>query len=94
MNMEHGTWIWNFHAIVFSTGGEGLETFMFHKCIVQKIANKTEEKYEEVQTLTRCKLSFLILRLVLLSTRGNCSVSKNTVDLNGISLTCSAECLL
>ena len=66
---------------------------MFHKYIVQ-IANKTEEKYEEVQTLTRCKLSFLILRLVLLSTRGNYSVSKNTVDLNGISLTCSAEFLL
>ena len=47
-------------------GGEGPETSMLDKHIVQKIANKTEEKYEKIQTLIRCKLSFLILRLVLL----------------------------
>ena len=59
MNVEHGT----FTTFVFSlTGGEGPETSMFHKHIAQKIANKTEEKYEKVQTLIRCKLSFLILR--------------------------------
>ena len=33
------------------TSGEGPETFMLHKHISQKIANKTEEKCEKVQTL-------------------------------------------
>ena len=68
MDVEHGT----FTPLVFSlTGGEGPETSMFHKHIAQKIANKTEEKYEKVQTLIRCKLSFLILRSVLLCIRGS-----------------------
>ena len=45
MNVEHGT-------MVFSlTGGQVPETFMFQKHIAQKIVNKTEEKYEKVQTL-------------------------------------------
>ena len=87
MNVEHGT----FTPLVFSlTGGEGPETFMFHKHIAQKIANKTEEKYEKVQTLIRCKLSFLILRSVLLCIRGSCSISKDSVVLNDVSLVCSA----
>ena len=52
MNVEHVT----FTPLVFSwTGGEGPETSMLHKHITQKIANKTEEKYEKVQTLIRCK---------------------------------------
>ena len=63
VNVEHGT----FTPLVFSlTGGAGPETSMFHKHIDQKIANKIEEKYEKVQPLIRCKLSFLILRSVLL----------------------------
>ena len=44
MNVEHGTFI----PLVFPlTGGEGLETNMFHKHIAQKMANKTEEKNEK-----------------------------------------------
>ena len=87
MNMEHGT----FTPLVFSlTGGEGPETSMFHKYIVQKIANKTEEKYGKVQTLTRCKLSFLILRSVLLCIRGSRSISTDSVVLDDVFLTCSA----
>ena len=66
MNVEHGTFV----PLVFSlTGGEGPETYMFHKHIAQKVANKMEEKYEKVQTLIRCKLPFLILRSVLLCIR-------------------------
>ena len=71
MNVEHGA----VTALVFSlTGGEGPETSMFHKHIAQKIANKTEERHEKVQTLIRCKLSFLILRSVLLCIRGSRSI--------------------
>ena len=54
------------------------ETSMFHKHITQKLANETGEKYEKVQTLIRCKLSFLILKSVLLSIRGSCYISKET----------------
>ena len=87
MNMEHGT----FTPLVFSlTGGEGPETSMFHKYIAHKIANKTEEKYGKVQTLTRCKLSFLILRSVLLCIRGSRSISTDSVVLDDVFLTCSA----
>ena len=42
MNVEHGTYT----PLVFSlTSGEGPETSLFHEHIVQKIANKTEEKF-------------------------------------------------
>ena len=91
MNVVHGT----FTPSVFSlTGGEGPATSIFHKHIAQKIANKTEEKHEKVQTLIRCKLSFLILRSVLLCIRGSRSISKDSVVLDDASLTCSAAGLL
>ena len=73
MNVEHGT----FTPLAFSlTGDEGPKTSIFHKHIAQKLANKTEEKNEKVQTLIRCNLSFLILKSVLLSIRGSFSISK------------------
>ena len=80
-----------FTPLSFSlTGGEGPETSMLHKHISQKIANKTEGKHEKVQRLIRCKLSFLILRSVLLCIRGSRSISKDSVVLDDDSLTCSA----
>ena len=80
MNVENRT----FTPLVFSlTGGKGPETSIFHKHIAQKIANKTEERYEKVQTLIRCKLSFLILRPVLLRIRGSRSISKDSVSCLG-----------
>ena len=55
MYVEHGT----FHPLVFSlSGGEGPETSMFHKHIVQKYSEKNEEKHEKALSLIRCKLSF------------------------------------
>ena len=72
------------------TVGECPETSMFNKHIAQKIANKTEQKYEKVQTLIRRKFSFLILRSVLLCTRGILSISKDSIDLDNVFLTCSA----
>ena len=80
MNVENRT----FTPLVFSlTGGKGPETFILHKHIAQKIANKTEERYEKVQTLIRCKLSFLILRPLLLRIRGSRSISKDSVSCLG-----------
>ena len=89
-NVEHGT----LTPLVFSlSGDEGPETSMFHKHITQKIANKREEKYKKVQIMIRRKLSFLILRSVLLSIRGIHSISKDPVVLDEFSLTCSAAAL-
>ena len=74
MNVEHGT----FTPLVFSvTGGEGPETSAFHKHLASKISQKTEDRYERVLTLIRCKLSFLILRAVLTCLRGSRSYSKS-----------------
>ena len=87
MDVEHGT----FTPLVFSlTGGEDPETSMFHKHIAPEIANKKEEKYEKVQTPIKCKLSFLIFRSILLCIRGSRSISKESVVLGDVSLTCSA----
>ena len=79
MNLEHGT----FTPLVFSHVPQD-------KHIAQKIANKTEEKYEKVQTMIRCKLSFLILRSVLFRVRGSRSISKDSVVLDAVSLARSA----
>ena len=89
MNVEHGT----FTALFLSlAGGEDPETSMFDKHIPQKIAIKTDEKYQKVQTLIRCKLSLLILRSVLLRISGSRSISKDSVILDDVSLTCSQAC--
>ena len=84
MYVEHGT----FTPLVFSlTGGEGPETSAFHKHIAQKHREKNEEKYEKVLSLIKCKISFLMLRYVLICVRGSCSVTNNNVVLDDISLT-------
>ena len=84
MYVEHGT----FTPLVFSlTGGECLETSMFHKHIAQKYSEKNEKKYEKVLSLIRCRLSFLILRSVLNCVRVSRSVSNDNVVLDNVSLT-------
>ena len=60
---------------------------MFHKQIAQKISAKTEVNYDGVLSLIRCKLSFLILRSVLLCARGSRSVSNDHIHLDDVSLT-------
>ena len=75
-NMEHGLWrSWDFR---------------FPQAYYYLIANKTEEKYEKFQTLTRNKLFFLKLRSILLCIKGSRSVSKDSVVLDNASLTCFA----
>ena len=84
MNVEHGT----FTPLVFPlAGGESPETSMFHKHIAQKYCQKNEEKYGKVLSLITGKLSFLILRSVLICVRGSRSVSSDNVVLNDVSLT-------
>ena len=59
MNIEQGT----FTPLIFSiNGGEGAEILAFHRHIAEKIAQKTEDRFEHVITWIRTKLSFLILR--------------------------------
>ena len=78
MNVEHGS----FTPLVFSlTGGEGPKAFMFHKNIAQKISATTEENYDRVISLIRCKLSFLIC------VTGSRSVSNDHVNLDDVSIT-------
>ena len=60
---------------------------MFYKRIVQKIAAKTEENYDRVLSLIRCKLSFMILKSVLICVRRSRSVSNDHVQLDDVSLT-------
>ena len=85
MNVEHGT----FTPLVFSvTGGEGPETSTYHRHLAAKIASKTEDKYEKVLTLLRCKLSFLILRSALACLRGSRPHNRDSVNVDDFSLAC------
>ena len=55
--------------------------------MVQTISAKTEENYDRVLSLIRCKFSFLILRSALIYVRGSRSVSNDHVHLDDVSLT-------
>ena len=84
MNVEHGT----FTPLVFSlTGSEIPEAFLFHKHIAQKIFANTEENYDRVLSLIRCKFSFLILRSVLICVGRSRLVGNDHVHLDDVSLT-------
>ena len=52
-------------------GVMGPEATRFHKALANKIAEKTEERYEDVTRLIRTKLSFLVQRGALLCLRGS-----------------------
>ena len=68
MNVEHGT----FAPLIFSiNGGEGSECSAYHKHIADKIVLKTNDRFEQVITWIRTKLSFLIIRAGLMCDRGS-----------------------
>ena len=76
LNVEHGS----FCPLVYSvTGGSGPEARTFFRLLCEKIAHKTKQNYSDVVNFLRCKLSFVIRKLVLLCIRGTRS-SINTVD--------------
>ena len=52
-----------------------------HKHLAEKISRKTEERYEKVISVIRCKLSFIILKSALLCIRGSRShIPKRIID--------------
>ena len=68
MNVEHGT----FTPLIFSTtGGVGPECSMFHKYIADRIAIKTDQRYEKILSSIRVKLSFMVIRSCLMCIRGS-----------------------
>ena len=70
MNIEHGI----FTPLVFSaSGGVGKECSMFHKHVAEQLVIK-------IIFTTRCKLSFLILKSVLMCVRGSRSHNLKTID--------------
>ena len=73
VEVEHAT----FTPLVFGTnGGMGQECIMFLKNLAAKIAEKENEQYATVINLLRTKLSFCILRSILLCVRGSRNVEK------------------
>ena len=77
MNIEQGT----FTSLVFCvSGGMIKECSMFHKHVAEQLAMKTGERYEKIISTIRCKLSFQILKSVLMCVRGSRSHNLKTVD--------------
>ena len=80
INNEQGS----FTPLVFSiNGGMSPECIIYHKFLAEKISLKTEQRYDQVMSWIRCKLSFIIIRSALLCLRGSRSVKKidsNSVD--------------
>ena len=85
LNNEHGS----FTPLVFSmTGGMSKECVIYHKFLAEKIAQKPEQRYDQVMAWIRCKLSFIITRSALLCLRGSRSVKMNTDVIEDFDLAC------
>ena len=73
MEVEHGT----FTPLIFSTSGVmAHECSIFHKSLAEKLAEKKNERYEEVVRYLRVKFSFLALKSTLLCLRGSRTVKR------------------
>ena len=67
LEVEHGT----FAPLIFSvTGGAGPETKVFINILCDKITCKNNQSYPCAVNFIKCKLAFLIRKLVLLCVRG------------------------
>ena len=61
----------SFVPLVYSTtGGMGPRATSFHKRVATLVSEKRQETYAEVMSVMRAKLSFAMLRSVLISVRG------------------------
>ena len=68
MTVDNGT----FTPLVFSVfGSMGPECKVFYKNLCTKIANKNNEKYNDIVNWVRCKISFLCVRACLMCLRGS-----------------------
>ena len=62
----------SFTPLVYSTnGGMAREARKFHKRVAQMVSEKTKETYGDVMNVMRTKLSFAMLKSVLISVRGS-----------------------
>ena len=83
LNNEHGS----FTPLVFSiNGGLSQENTLYHKHLAEKIANKTDQRYDQVMGWIRCKLSFLIMKSALLCLRGSRVIKFNSDSVDDFSL--------
>ena len=76
LNVEHGSFV----PLIFSvTGGMGSQARTFSKLLCNKISYKKRQNYNDIVSFYRCKLSFLIRRLILLlyCIRGSRCMSNN-----------------
>lgn len=91
MNVEGGT----FTPLIFSVyGGVGPEAHRFIKLLCNKISYKHKQNYNDTIKYFRCKLAFLLRRLVLLCIRGSRTTNvKNIVsfDTDDIEYHCFAS---
>ena len=77
MQIEQGT----FTPLIFTTTGSmGPECILFHKSLAEKLAAKSGERYANVMSFIRCKLSFMCIRSSLLCLRGSRTVRRNQVE--------------
>ena len=78
----------SFTPVVFTTsGGCGPEADRFHKRVAKLISDKRKEKYSDVVRYMRTRLSFALLKSILISLRGvrGRSPSSRTETTNNIS---------
>jgi hypothetical protein len=81
LQVEHGS----FTPLIFSvSGGMGTQAKTFAKMLCNKIAYKKRQEYSDVMNMFRCKLSFLIQKMVLLCIRGSRSLNNknNNIELS------------
>ena len=78
VNIEHGSFI----PLIFTvTGGMGPQARTFFRLLCNKISYKNRQEYNDVSSFLKCKLSFLIRKVVLLCLRGSRTVgTKNIVN--------------
>ena len=68
MNFDHGT----FTPLVYSVFGSlAPECSVFYRNLCLKLADKNNEKYEDVISWVKCKISFLCIRACLMCLRGS-----------------------
>ena len=77
------------HLYIYSiNGGMSEECTIYHKHLAEKIASKTDQRYDHVISWIRCKLSFLIMKSALLCLRGSRTVGINTDLVDDFSFAC------
>jgi hypothetical protein len=72
LNIEHGS----FTPLIFTvTGGMGPQAKTFFRLLCNKIAYKHRQDYNNVTSFLKCKISFLVRKMVLLCLRGSRTVN-------------------